>query len=175
MTQITESNVSFQRIQTLVHNFRERDYRHAYVAAQLRGFLSDQLRALRGEMSQKAFGALLGKPQSVVSRLEDQDYGRLSLQTLLDVAERLDIAIIVRFVDFGMFLEGTKDQSVQGLVPAPYDAASLDDYAAGLRRRSVAGGAPAANDDVRGAIGGSLPTLWQPALGDKPLDQSALY
>jgi hypothetical protein len=40
-----------------------------YVATHLRTWLAGQVRALRGSMSQKQFGEVIGKPQTVVSRL----------------------------------------------------------------------------------------------------------
>lgn len=86
----------------------------------LRGFLADQIRALRGTMSQAEFGRRIGKPQSVVSRLENEDYGKLGLQTLIDVATRLDVAVVVRFVDYPDFLRMTSDFSNEAVAPRPY-------------------------------------------------------
>ena len=66
----------------------------------LKTFLAGQIRSLRGDMSQGEFGRLIGKPQSVVSRLEDPTYGKVTLQTLLDIAAKLDIALIVSFTNY---------------------------------------------------------------------------
>jgi hypothetical protein len=96
------------------------EFRAAYMTQHLRGFLADQIRSLRGTMSQAAFGRLIGKPQSVVSRLEDEDYGKLGLQTLLDIATRLDIAVVVRFVDYPNFLRMTSDFSDDAAAPRSY-------------------------------------------------------
>jgi transcriptional regulator with XRE-family HTH domain len=90
------------------------------MAHSLRAFLADQIRALRGDLSQKAFGDLIGKPQSVVSRLENEDYGKVTLQTLIDIAEKLDIALIVRFTDFPTFLHSTADVSESALGPRAF-------------------------------------------------------
>ena len=92
-------------------------FRAAYMAHSLRHFLADQIRALRGGMSQKDFGRLIGKPQSVVSRLENEDHGRVSLQTLIDIAEKLDIALVVRFTDYPAFLQTTADFSETAVAP----------------------------------------------------------
>ena len=97
------------------------------MAHSLRAFLADQIRALRGDLSQKAFGELIGKPQSVVSRLENEDYGKVSLQTLIDIAGRLDIALVARFTDFPTFLRSTRDFSENAVAPAPYAQAAADD------------------------------------------------
>ena len=77
---------------------------------------------MRGDRSQRAFGELIGKPQSVVSRLENEEYGKLTLQTLLDIAEKLDIALEVRFVDYPAFNRGIRGES-RNMAPAGYDEA----------------------------------------------------
>jgi hypothetical protein len=100
------------------------EFRASYMAHHLRAFLADQIRALRGDRSQREFGVVIDKPQSVVSRLEDEEYGKVSLQTLIDVATKQDIAIVVRFVDFPTFLRITSDLSDQAIAPRPYDSAA---------------------------------------------------
>lgn len=93
-------------------------------------FLANQLASLQGEMSQKEFGQLLGKPQPIVSRLQNPDYGKYSLQTLLEIASKLDVALLVRFVDYPTFLKVTSDFSDEALRPASFDPAQLDHLAA---------------------------------------------
>lgn len=77
-------------------------------------------------MSQKEFGQLLGKPQPIVSRLQNPDYGKYSLQTLLEIASKLDVALLVRFVDYPTFLKVTSDFSDEALRPARYDQSQMD-------------------------------------------------
>src|SRR6266550_312428 len=72
-----------RRIPNLVEKFRSKRYRHSYVTAHTRRFLARQMRKLRGDKSQSEFGDLIGKQQTVVSRLEDASYGKWTLQTLL--------------------------------------------------------------------------------------------
>jgi transcriptional regulator with XRE-family HTH domain len=96
------------------------EFRASYMAHHLRASLADQIRDLRGDMSQKAFGELIGKPQSVVSRLENEEYGKITLQTLIDIATKLDIAFLGRFVDFPTFMQATADFSESAVVPQPY-------------------------------------------------------
>ena len=99
--------------------------RHAYMATQLKSFLSDQIRTLRGDLTQREFGDKIGKPQSVVSRLEKQLDQHISVQTLIDIAVKLDIAVIIRFVDFTTFLRYTEDYSDKALAPSAYDQAAI--------------------------------------------------
>jgi len=84
------------------------------------------MRKLRGDKSQSEFGDLIGKQQTVVSRLEDASYGKWTLQTLFDVAEKLDLAVLVRLVDHRTFLRFTEDMSDEASVPKSYSQQAMD-------------------------------------------------
>jgi hypothetical protein len=114
------------RIPSLVEKFRNRRYRHSYVASHTRRFLARQMRKFRGDKSQTEFGDLIDKQQTVVSRLEDSGYGKWTLQTLFEVAEKLDVAVIVRFVDHATFLRFTENMTDEATVPSPYSQDALD-------------------------------------------------
>jgi hypothetical protein len=126
-----------RRITQLVEKFRNKRYRDSYVSATNRRFLAQQIRALRGDMSQEDFGKLIGKPQSVVSRLEDPNYGKLTQQTIHEVAAALNRAVITRIVDFPTFLRFTEDMSEQALCPTGYDEQAMDRFALGLPVQTV--------------------------------------
>ena len=64
----------------------------------------------------------------MIARLENPDYGKFSLSTLLKLASAFDVALLIRFVAFGELLERTRDLS-----PAGLNAASFRDDAR-LRR-----------------------------------------
>jgi transcriptional regulator with XRE-family HTH domain len=106
------------------------------MARQIKLFLAEQIRALRGNLTQKEFGEHINKPQSVVSRLEKQADRHISIQTLIDIAERLDLAVLVRFVDFPTFLKYTEDYSDSALAPASYCQADIDALAQAEERRA---------------------------------------
>lgn len=114
-----------RRITRLADKFKNKKYRDGYVGAHTRRFLAHQMRALRGDTSQTEFGKLLDKPQSVVSRLEDPDYGKWTMQTLLEVAASLNRAAIVRIVDFHTFLRFTEDMSETALCPVVFDESQI--------------------------------------------------
>jgi transcriptional regulator with XRE-family HTH domain len=114
------------RTSQLAKSFGNKTFRHAFMARQLKLFLAEQIRALRGDLTQKQFGDKIGKPQSVVSRLEKQFDRQISVQTLIDIAGKLDIAVIIRFLDFSTFLRYTEDYSDAALVPRAYDQAPID-------------------------------------------------
>ena len=91
------------RVKRLARALGDQGIRHSYMARQLKAFLAQQIRALRGDQSQKDFGERIRKPQSVVSRLEKQADRHISIQTLIDIAERLDIAVIIALSIFQPF------------------------------------------------------------------------
>jgi hypothetical protein len=97
---------------------RDKKSHDSQLDTHLKSLLANQIKGLRGDMSQEAFGKLIGKPQSVVSRLEDPDYGKVTLQTLLDIASKLDVALIVRFASHSDYLKITKDTSLKALWPS---------------------------------------------------------
>jgi hypothetical protein len=116
-----------RRIPSLIEKFQNRRYRNSYVASHTRRFLARQMRKFRGDKSQTEFGDSIGKQQTVVSRLEDSAYGKWTLQTLFDVAAKLDVAVIVRFVDHATFLRFTENMSDEATVPSAYNQATLDE------------------------------------------------
>src|SRR6266404_2487325 len=97
-------SVDSPRSARLAEKMHSKAYRDAYVASHTRQFLARQMREFRGERSQTEFGKFIEKQQTVVSRLEDPNYGNWNLRTLFEVAKWLNVAVLVRFVDFPTFL-----------------------------------------------------------------------
>jgi hypothetical protein len=124
------------RLSRLAEKTRRKAYRDSYVASHTRQFLARQMREMRGDRSQTEFGVVLDKQQTVVSRLEDPNYGKWTLQTLFDVARKQDIAVIVRFVDYPTFFRITSDRTKSTLSPAPYDPAKVDELVQGREGES---------------------------------------
>ncbi len=120
------AGANFQRLASLAGSFDDPEFRGSYMAHHLRAFIADQIRGLRGDMSQNEFGERIGKPQSVVSRLENESYSGVSLQTLIEIAIKLNIAFVGRFVDFPTFLRVTSDLSESAVTPPPYSREALD-------------------------------------------------
>lgn len=83
------------------------------MAEHVRRGIAYQIRALRDQagMAQGTLAAQLKKPQSVVSRFEDPKYGKVTVQTLLEVAKAFDVAVQVRFVSFSQFLRDNEDRT----------------------------------------------------------------
>lgn len=94
-----------------------KDYRDAFVDESVKTGIAFQTRALRLNegWSQKELGEKAGKPQNVISRIEDPDYGNFTIRTLLDLASAFDVALLVRFVSFGQLMQQLKDVSPEAL------------------------------------------------------------
>jgi hypothetical protein len=82
------------RLARLAREFRDKAFRDTYVASHTRRFLARQMRKFRGEMSQSEFGDLIGKQQTIVSRLENPNYSGWTLSTLFEIASKLNIAVL---------------------------------------------------------------------------------
>lgn len=107
----------------LLERLQRKLYRASYVAEHVRRGIAYQIRALRDQRdwSQGELSKRLGKPQSVLSRLEDPTYGKVTIQTLLELASVFDVALQVRFVPFSTFLQQTRDVSSESMMALSFD------------------------------------------------------
>jgi len=103
--------------------FDDREFRHAFVSANVKRGIAYQLRALRNakKMNQTQFGELIGKPQPVICRLENPNYGKVSVQTLIEIANTLDVGLLVKFVPHDRVLREVGRLSQEELAPHSYE------------------------------------------------------
>lgn len=105
----------------------EKEMRDAFLAAQTRTRLASQIRTIRTQRgwSQAQLANELRTLQSAISRMEDRSYGKLSLQSLFEIAAAFDVGLMVEFVPYDEFLLRTSDLSLVALSVEPFDPLSL--------------------------------------------------
>jgi transcriptional regulator with XRE-family HTH domain len=108
--------------------FEEKAYREAFVAENISTGIAFQIRALRKKevWSQEELGNRSGKPQNVISRLENPDYGKFTISTLLDIASAFDVALMVRFVPFSCLRFSLNDLSESALAVPKFEEERRD-------------------------------------------------
>ncbi len=108
----------------LLAKLKKKAYRDAYVEEHVKTSLPFQIRALREqrEWTQTQLAEALKTTQTAVSRLENPEYGKLSLNSLYKIASAFDVALLVKFVPFSRLLEEFKDASPQALSAAGFEA-----------------------------------------------------
>jgi transcriptional regulator with XRE-family HTH domain len=92
---------------SLVEQLRDKEYRDAFVASQIRIGLPMQCRALREsrEWTQPQLAEAAGMSQPRISEIERPGERKLNLETLLRLASAYDVALQVRFVPFSEFVD----------------------------------------------------------------------
>lgn len=124
----------------LFENFEDKEYRDAYVDADIVDSLALQIamtREARG-WSQRDLAERAGMTQSSICRLEDPAYGKYTIQSLKRLASALDVALLVRMVPFSRIaIEADFEGPDQFTVPEFADD-SLAVGAADLYQQAIA-------------------------------------
>lgn len=104
-------------------DFDDKEFRESFVDEFVRTGIAFQIRALRQreDWSQSDLGRKTGKPQNVISRLEDPDYGSFTIRSLLEIAAAFDVALMVRFVSFSDLWKVSQKLTQGDLAVTKYD------------------------------------------------------
>jgi transcriptional regulator with XRE-family HTH domain len=109
---------------SLVSELRQKAYRAAYVISHIRIGIPFQIRSLRMQRgwNQEEFAKQLGMSQPRISEMERPGARRPNIETLLRIAEALDVALQVRFVPFSELVEWSESFN-----PDAFSVPSFDD------------------------------------------------
>lgn len=97
----------------LLESWKDREYRAAFVRERVRSSVALQIRALReqrNQMTQKQLGDAIGRAQTWISVLEDPEYGKMSVATLLNLAQAFDTDLEIKFRPFSRALHELTNQ-----------------------------------------------------------------
>uniref|UniRef100_UPI003F504A12 helix-turn-helix domain-containing protein n=1 Tax=Caballeronia sp. LjRoot34 TaxID=3342325 RepID=UPI003F504A12 len=101
----------------------EKEFRQGYMEASIEEGLAWQIRANREHrgVTQQALGEAIGTSQAGISRFEDPEYGKHSLDTLVKIANAFDCALSVRFVPYSQLALESEDLSPEALYATPFE------------------------------------------------------
>jgi transcriptional regulator with XRE-family HTH domain len=110
-----------------LRELQDDDRRNGFVADHLRTRTALLIRTLREQRgwSQAELGRRLDKPQSVVSRLEDPDYGKVTLKTLFEVAAAFDLPLYIDMPDWDEWFRLMSDMSSRNLRRDSFNTTNL--------------------------------------------------
>lgn len=106
----------------MFNDLANKAFRIAFLAENIKAGLAFQIRALRerAKWSQPELAEKSAKTQSVISRLENPNYGKYTISTLLDMARAFDVALLIKFVPYSRLIAELQDLSPKGLAVDNY-------------------------------------------------------
>lgn len=115
-------NTSIVRDQLLANLKDGKEYREAFVAEHIKTTIPFQLRAIRKKLgwTQKKLGLKAGMASERITVLEDPNYAKFNLSTLLRLADAFDVALIVRFAPFNELLNWASRLSSDDIAVASF-------------------------------------------------------
>ena len=102
---------------------RNKKYRDAFVASQLKRGMPFQISAMRKKLdwSQGDLAKASGVTQGVISRAENPNYGNLTFNTVLRIAAGFDVAFVGWFVPFTKLTEWYENLSEESVQVATFE------------------------------------------------------
>jgi transcriptional regulator with XRE-family HTH domain len=132
--------LSYRSKSSLVKRLLKRPFRNAFVEEHVKTAVPHQIRAMRKKegWTQIGLAQRARTSQSAITRIEDTNYGNLSINTLLKVAAAFDVGLLVKFVPFNRLVREFEDLSAAALVPRPFkkDLAALSPWASEITAQS---------------------------------------
>lgn len=96
----------------LLNSLADDEYRKAFVQERVRSSVALQIRSLRDQrkMTQQQLGDAIGMAQTWVSKLENPDYGKMTVSTLLRLANEFDTDLEIKFRPFSKTIRELPNQ-----------------------------------------------------------------
>lgn len=139
--------------QQLIKSLQDPEYRRAFIVNSPGVEIAFQIRTMRERrnLTQDALGKLAGKSQNQIARIEDPNYGKMTLATLKALAVAFDTALIVRFAPISELVAWKADDDADKLIaPSFSDDKGLKEF-------------PTAAHEAPGTV-----TLDEPEIGISP-------
>lgn len=91
----------------IIKELKNKEYRDAFAVEHIDTGIPFQVQALREQRgwSQNDLGNHADMAQEAISRIEDPNYGKLTIKTLKRLASAFDVGLMVRFVPFSDLVE----------------------------------------------------------------------
>jgi transcriptional regulator with XRE-family HTH domain len=114
--------VSMSLRNQLLEKFTDKEYRDNFVQEYIFSRIPLKIKSMRDarDISQQQLGQMAGIAQPWVSKLEDPNYGRSTLSTLLKIASAFDVALHVDFVPFSEILNRSSSLSEDAFAVPSY-------------------------------------------------------
>jgi len=145
-----------------IRQLSDKEVRNEFAADQIRARIALLIRSLREQpnrnWTQADLGERAGKPQNVISRFEDPNYGKMSLQSLFDLAAAFDLPVWIDMPEWKDWLALISDVPNQETQRSGFDLDRLVEQAQhasqseGTLIPSLSGAASAAAEAIRNML-----------------------